>query len=83
MVQYCKLDRSTMYKIINGKRNPSSFELVQKMADFMCLTPAESKEFFKAYRISLIGRETYYRRKIFINSSLISPISALHKMCRV
>ncbi len=41
MAQFCDLDRSTMYKFINGKRRPSSISLVRKMADFMLLTPAE------------------------------------------
>lgn len=34
MAQFCDLDRSTMYKFINGKRRPSSISLVRKMAFF-------------------------------------------------
>ena len=30
--QFCGLDRSFMYKIINGKRNPSGEDVVRKMA---------------------------------------------------
>ena len=36
-----------MYKIISGKRNPSSLDLVKNIADFMKLTPAERTEFLK------------------------------------
>ena len=36
--QFCGLDRSFMYKIINGKRNPSGEDVVRKMAQFMQLT---------------------------------------------
>ena len=39
--QFCGLDRSFMYKIINGKRNPSGEDVVRKMAQFMQLTPQE------------------------------------------
>ena len=63
MVQFCDLDRSTMYKFINGKRRPSSISLVRKMADFMLLTPAEYQLLSEAYRISLVGPEIYFRRK--------------------
>ena len=38
LAKYCNLDRSTMYKIINGKRNPPSPEVFEKMTQFMHLT---------------------------------------------
>ena len=41
LAKYCDLDRSTMYKIINGKRNPPSPEVFEKMTQFMHLTPIE------------------------------------------
>lgn len=63
MVKYCNLDRSTMYKIINGKRNPPSLEVLHKMSQFMCLTPTEYKKLEEAWEITKIGPETYYRRK--------------------
>lgn len=63
MAQYCDLDRSTMYKIINGKRNPSSESLVCKISEFMRLSPLEHSELIEAYRMTLIGYEVYYRRK--------------------
>ena len=39
--QFCGLDRSSMYKIINGKRKPAGEDVVRKMAQFMQLTPQE------------------------------------------
>ncbi|MDO4273471.1 MAG: helix-turn-helix transcriptional regulator [Eubacteriales bacterium] len=63
LVKYCKLDRSTMYKIINGKRNPPSLETVGKMAEFMRLTPSEYKDFREAYQLTVVGKDNYYRRK--------------------
>ena len=48
LAQYCGLDRSNMYKIINGKRKPTSLEMVHKMARFMHLSPAEEQELEEA-----------------------------------
>ena len=35
LAKYCDIDRSTMYKVMNGKRNPPSQETLKKMAHFM------------------------------------------------
>ena len=63
LAQYCGLDRSNMYKVINGKRKPTSFEMVTNMCKFMQLSPNETKEMQEAYVITLIGSDNYYRRK--------------------
>lgn len=63
IAQYCDLDRSTMYKFINGKRNPSSEDVVHKIGEYLRLSPLEYKDFLEAYRITLVGYDTYYRRK--------------------
>lgn len=60
---YCSLDRSTMYKLINGKRTPSSKELVQNIAAFMNLNPVETQELINTYLLTKVGWDTYYRRK--------------------
>ena len=67
LAQYCGLDRSNMYKIINGKRKPSSRELVLKICKFMQLSHAEQKEMEQAYEITLIGHDTYSRRKAVVD----------------
>ena len=67
LAQYCGLDRSNMYKIINGKRKPSSRELVLKICKFMQLSHAEQKEMEQAYEITMIGHDTYYRRKAVVD----------------
>ena len=59
--QFCGLDRSFMYKIINGKRNPSGEDVVRKMAQFMQLTPQEKIDFMDAFYIAQMGAEVYYR----------------------
>lgn len=63
MIQYCDIDRSTMYKVLKGKRNPPSLQFVEKMAEFMELTPLEKGDLIEAYKITIIGTNIYYRRK--------------------
>lgn len=63
LTNYCDLDRSTMYKLINGKRTPSSKELVQKISSFINLTPIEAHELMETYQLTKLGWHTYYRRK--------------------
>ena len=63
MIQYCGVDRSTMYQIIRGKRKPASMELVENIAAFMELTPSERQQFFDTYEITRIGKEKFYSRK--------------------
>lgn len=63
MAKYCKLDRSTMYKIMNDSRRPPAEDVFNKMAEFMHLTPSEYRDFRQAYDITLIGDELYYHRK--------------------
>lgn len=63
LAQYCGMDRSNMYKILNGKRNPSSIHMVQSIADFLRLTPLERYDLLEAYQITITGYDTYYRRK--------------------
>lgn len=63
LARFCELDRSTMYKIISGKRNPPSMAVLNKMAQFMCLTPAEYQTIQEAWEITQVGSDTYYTRK--------------------
>lgn len=63
LAQYCGIDRSNMYKIINGKRKPTSVEMVNKMSNFMKLSLSEKADLMEAYFIELAGHDNYYRRK--------------------
>ena len=63
IAQYCGIERSNMYKLINGKRNPGSEEQVGKIAEYMKLTPRERDYLLETYQITVMGYDAYYRRK--------------------
>ena len=65
--EYCGIDRSLMYKIIHGKRTPASLKTVDKIADYLRLTPGESRELTETYCILQQGRDNFYRRKDMLN----------------
>ena len=67
LAQYCGLDRSNMYKIISGKRNLPSAEILDKISRFLHLSQIEREELEEAYTISLVGHDTYFRRKAVLN----------------
>lgn len=73
LARFCELDRSTMYKIINGKRNAPSIEVLDKIAQYLILTPAEKIKLKEAWEITKIGPETYYKRKSVENFILNFP----------
>lgn len=83
LTQYCSLDRSTMYKYIGGKRLPPRQELVEKIADYMRLSPSEREKLITAWNIENVGADTYYNRQNvrdfilnFPDISKISPVIA-------
>ena len=63
LAHYCNLERSTVYKFINGKREPMSMELVEQIARFIQLTPPETYKFKEAWKMARMGENTYYIRK--------------------
>ena len=62
--KYCDFDRSTIYKIINGKRKPPSPDVIDKMAEFMHLTPTEYDQFKEAYRSPSLAQIIITEEKI-------------------
>lgn len=61
--QYLGIDRSTLHKIIKGQRPATSEALVNKMAQYLCLSQEETKQILEAYKIDTIGAFIFYRRK--------------------
>lgn len=73
LTQYCSLDRSTMYKYLNGKRLPPKQALVERIADYMRLSPSEYEELITAWKIAQVGEENYYNRRNVENFILNFP----------
>lgn len=63
LAQFCAQDRPTLYKYLNGKRLPANRELVEKIADFLGLSPAKRQELLEIYQIARVGKSTYFRQK--------------------
>lgn len=63
LAHYCETERSTVYKFINGKREPMSLELVDRIAHFMKLTPPETYRLREAWKMSRMGEDAYYIHK--------------------
>lgn len=63
MAAFCRIDRSSMYKIVHGSRKPSSEELVSQIALYLKLSPEETAILMEKYRILQIGPEKYVHRK--------------------
>lgn len=63
MASYCGLDRSTMYKLINGTRKPASERLVKEICGFLKLSPDESYLLLESYWIMEVGLNNFRRRK--------------------
>ena len=59
LAEYCNTDRSLMYKIIRGMRMPTLMESVERIAEFLQVTPLEEQQVLTTYRISLQGRHNY------------------------
>ena len=59
----CQMDRSMLYRIISGKRNPPSQEVFYRLAEQLQLAPAEFEKLKDAYDLTRLGASVYYRRK--------------------
>lgn len=63
LAHYCQLERSTIYKFINGKREPMSAELVEQITYFIKLTPLETHQLRESWKMARMGEDAYYIRK--------------------
>ena len=61
--QYLGIDRSTLHKIIKGQRPATNETIVNKMAQYLCLSHEETKQLLEAYEIDTTGAFIFYRRK--------------------
>ena len=57
------IERSFLQKMKNGSRIPTDEKIVHTLSQSLMLTPSETMELLKAYRITKMGEENYYRRE--------------------
>ncbi len=63
MSQYCGIERTLLYKYLNGKDHPADQAVVERMADFMRLSPAECEELITAWQIEKVGWKEWSNRR--------------------
>lgn len=59
MAHYCNFDRPTLHKIIGGKRNPPTLDLVRQICNYLNLSPVEQEEMVDAYYTSVFGEDAH------------------------
>jgi transcriptional regulator with XRE-family HTH domain len=72
-----ELDRTTIQRAITGERLPS-LNFVEKLSDYLRLSPDDRTELFDFYSISKIGEKIYAGRKYI--KEIIERIATIHSM---
>lgn len=67
MASYCEIDRSSMYKILQGTRKPGTLDLVIRISHYLNLSPEQTELLTEQYEILQVGPKTYERRKAIYN----------------
>jgi transcriptional regulator with XRE-family HTH domain len=74
LAKSANLDRTTIQRSISGERLPN-INFVEKLCDYLYVSPLERKELTELYSISKIGEKIYFRRKYV--KVLLEQIAAL------
>ena len=72
MASYCGIDRSSMYKIIQGTRKPGTLELVVRISHYLNLSPEQTGLLKEQYEILQVGEKTFRRRRAVYNLLCVS-----------
>lgn len=75
LAKNAELDRTTIQRSITGERLPS-LNFVEKLSDYLRLSPDERIELFDFYSISKIGEKVYAGRKYI--KEIIERIATIH-----
>lgn len=62
LIDTCKVNRSTFFQCLNGKRLPTD-ELFESMVHALQLAPGEEEQLRKCYHIAQIGEDIYQSRE--------------------
>lgn len=61
--RFTGINRSTLYKFLNGQREPTGIDVVYQIADCLCLNHLQREELTEAYYLTRMGPLSYYGRK--------------------
>lgn len=67
MADFCQIAPQSLYQILNGKRKPTSRDLVLRIAEYLQLRPKEREKLVNSYFMTIIGKDVYIRRKSVTN----------------
>lgn len=70
-----KLDRTTIQRTLTGERLPST-SFVEKLCDFLRVSPLERSELFELHTICKVGEKVYAGRKYI--KDMIESMAAIH-----
>lgn len=61
--RFTGINRSVLYKYLNGQREPTSVEVVYQIADCLCLNHLQREELTESFYLTRMGPLSYYGRK--------------------
>lgn len=61
--RFTGINRSTLYKFLNGQRELTGIDVVYQIADCLCLNHLQREELTEAYYLTRMGPLSYYGRK--------------------
>lgn len=67
------LNKTSLQRLLKGERLPKE-EFMEKLCDYLCVTPMQRIEVRRLYQIQKIGKNTYENR-LFIKNMLENPIN--------
>ena len=73
---YSGLDRTSLQRMITGKRLPG-IDFVRQFCDSLRINPSQRRELMELYKIEKIGKEIYYNR-IYTGTSGCYQLPAGH-----
>lgn len=70
-----KLDRTTIQRVLKGQRLPS-ISFIEKLCDFLRVSPLQRSELFELYTICKVGEKVYAGRKYI--KDMIEHMATIH-----
>lgn len=61
--RFSGLNLTTLYKMLDGSRAPTKLEVVEKIAESLCLNSEEREDLIESYYLTRLGPIGYYGRR--------------------